>query len=199
MEIFSLQKISQSCIVKVDEKILQRGLGMEILIDFAMRYFMVILLCVLIGLVTLVASIFIKKRVALINTVGCLGIVMAILLSLTQYTSFAELYSKQLNEKSDVQSVLIRVGDRQSITVENKNEIDSILADLAGVKLKKDPKVKPFDMDYYLELIVRNQIGEKHFSTEKVYIDLDENHINSYKVLGKTNHLKTIESLVKGE
>ncbi|CEG28836.1 hypothetical protein [Bacillus sp. B-jedd] len=172
---------------------------MELLIDFALRYFMIILLCVLIGLVTLVASIFVKKRVALINTVGCLAIVVAILLSLTQYTSFAELYSKQLNEKTDVQSVVIHVGDRESITVENKNEIDLILADLSDVNLKKDPKVKPFDMDYYLEMIVRNQIGEKHFSTEKVYIDLDENHINSYRVLGKRNHLKTIESLVKGE
>lgn len=172
---------------------------MEILIDFAMRYFMVILLCVLIGLVTLVASIFIKKRVALINTVGCLAMAVAILLSLTQYTSFAELYSKQLNEKSDVQSVVIRMQDGQSITVENKDEIDRILTDLKDVKLKKDPKVQPAYMDYYLEMVVRNQIASKHYSTEKVYVDLDEDHINSYKVLGKTNHLKTIERLVKGE
>ncbi|MFD1039713.1 hypothetical protein ACFQ3N_15100 [Virgibacillus byunsanensis] len=60
--------------------------------------------------------------------------------------------------------------------------------------------------DYILQIVTTNQVKEDHYSTESIYIDLDNGYINisegypgSYEVVSDTNHLQTIESLVENE
>jgi hypothetical protein len=46
-------------------------------------------------------------------------------------------------------------------------------------------------------MVVTNQIEEDHFSSTSIHLNIDKNYMNKYKIISKTNHLKTIESLVK--
>ncbi|RHW39029.1 hypothetical protein D1B31_13785 [Neobacillus notoginsengisoli] len=172
------------------------------LLDFAMMYFNVILFCTLIGLVAFVASMFIKNRIVLINSIGVLVMAAVILVSMTQYTTFSKLYSDELNENSVVKSVTIRAKmpeNSQTITIENKEDIERILGDLSGIKLKKENDITFHEKGYHVEMIVTTQIKKNHTSTERVLLELGNDYLDHYKIISESDHLKTIESLVKGE
>lgn len=180
---------------------------METLLDLSFQYFHLLLIPILIGLVTLILSIFIKKRIPLITVMAVLIIGSVIVLNQTKYTTLLELYSNQLNEDSVVKSVSITIQEPsenvpepiRGVTIEKKEVIERILEDLSVIELKEDDDIQQVFRDYQIEVVVTNQIEEDHFSTTTIHLDIDKNYVNDYRIISDTNHLKTIESLVEDD
>jgi hypothetical protein len=122
----------------------------------------------------------------------------------TKYTTLLKLYSNQLNESSVVESISITVQEPseyvpknvRSVTIDNKEVIEKILGDFSTIELKEED-VQHLYRNYYIVMVVSNQIEEDHFSTTSIHLNIDKNYMNKYKIISKTNHLKTIESLFK--
>jgi hypothetical protein len=128
----------------------------------------------------------------------------AIAIYQTKYTTLLKVYSNQLNESSIVESISITVQEPseyvpthvRSVTIENKEVIEKILGDFSRIELKEED-VQHLYRNYYIVMVVTNQIEEDHFSTTSIHLNIDKNYMNKYRIISKTNHLKTIESLVK--
>jgi len=88
---------------------------------------------------------------------------------------------------------------KASVTIEEEEIIERILEDFSGLELKKDYDIQNIYRDYQIEIVVTNQIKEKHFSTTIIRFDLDKNYVNDYQIVSETNHLKTIEYLVEND
>lgn len=121
-----------------------------------------------------------------------------------KYTTLPELYSDQLNEDSEVKSISISVNRNvpektRRLTIEKEETIDRIIEDLSTIELRKDEDIHGYDRDYHVEIIVKNQIEEKHFSTTSVQLYLDNNYLNEYKIVSETNHLEAIEELIEDD
>jgi hypothetical protein len=125
----------------------------------------------------------------------------------TKYTTLFDLYSNQLNESSVVESLSISIQEPseyvpekfRKVTIEKKEVIERILEDFSKIELKEDNDVPNLYRDYYIEIIVTNQIEVDQFSTTSINLNLDKKYMNDYRIISETNHLKTIESLVKDE
>jgi hypothetical protein len=181
---------------------------MESLLELSFQYFHLLLVPILIGLVILILSIFIKKRIPLITVMAVLIIGSVIVFNQTKYTTLLELYSNQLNEDSVVKSVSITIQEPSEnvpekirrVTIEKKEVIEQILEDFSGIELKEDDDIQQVIRDYQIELVVTNQIEEDHFSTTTtIHSDIDKNYVNDYRIISETNHLKTIESQVEDD
>jgi hypothetical protein len=175
------------------------------LVDISFQLFPIILFCILMSVVYLILSIFIKKRSIILVTIGVLTIGSLVFINLTKYSSFLELYSDQLNEDSVVQSVTITVYDdsesipdfKKSITIGDAEIMKRIIDELSGVELKKEKNIPHQFRDYYINIVVTNRIEKDHFRTTSIGFDIDINHLNQYRIINETEHLKTIQSLVK--
>jgi hypothetical protein len=178
---------------------------MRKLIDISFQYFDIFLICILIGLVVLILSMFFKKRITLIIVLGVLMIGTVVVINQMKYTTLFNLYSDQLNEDSDVKSVSITINDLSGnmpkeirrVTIKDGKMIERILADFSGIKLKKDDDVQHHVREYYIDIVVTNQIKKDHFSTTTIRLDLDKNYVNNYKIISKKEYLKTIKSLAE--
>jgi c-di-AMP phosphodiesterase-like protein len=84
---------------------------MEKLLDLSFQYFDIFLICILISLVTLILSIFLKKKITLLIVMGVLIIGTVVVINQLKYTTLFDLYADQLNEDSDVKSVSITIND----------------------------------------------------------------------------------------
>jgi hypothetical protein len=172
-------------------------------LDFTFQYVHVFLSVILIGLVTLILSLFIKKRRTLIVVMVVLIISSLIVVNQMKYTTLAEHYSEQLNEDTVVESISITImeapwdmpRESRSILIEQKDIINQILEDISNIELKKDDDIQLLDGKFQVKMIVTNQISEDHFKTTTIHLDLDENFVNDFRIISKTNHLKTIASL----
>jgi hypothetical protein len=114
----------------------------------------------------------------------------------TKYTTLLKLYSNQLNESSVVESISITVQEPseyvpknvRSVTIDNKEVIEKILGDFSTIELKEED-VQHLYRNYYIVMVVSNQIEEDHFSTTSIHLNIDKNYMNKYKIISKTNHL----------
>ncbi len=166
-----------------------------------------LLIIFLIGLVTIILSLFVKKSITVMILVGVLIVGTVIFIEQSKYTTLFDLYSKQLNKDTVVKSVSISVNDfsedipeiLKSVTIQDDEIIHEIIEDLSSIKLKRDDNIPQLFRDYRIEFIVTNEIEEKHFETTTIRLDLSENYVNNYKIISKTNHLRTIESLVEDD
>jgi hypothetical protein len=178
---------------------------MEKLLDLSIQYFDLFMICILIGLVTLILSIFLKKKITLLIVMGVLIIGTLVVINQLKYTTLFDLYSDQLNEDSDVKSVSITINDLSGnmpkqvrrVTIEDKKMIEQVIEDFSAIKLKKDDDNQHRVRDFHIDIVVTNQIKEDHSSTTTVRLDLDKNYVNNYKIVSKKGHLKTIKSLLK--
>jgi hypothetical protein len=180
---------------------------LDTILDLSFQYFHLLLIPILIGLVTLIFSIFIKNRITLIIIMAVLIIGSVIVINQSKYTTLLEVYSQQLNEASDVKSVSITIQEPSEnvpekikrVTIEKKEFIERILEDFSGIELKKEDDIQHLYRDYYIEIVVTNEIEDDHFSTTTINLNIDRNYVNEYRIISKTNHLKTIESLVEDD
>ncbi|MGD6966051.1 hypothetical protein ACQCVP_06450 [Rossellomorea vietnamensis] len=175
--------------------------------DFTLQYFHLFLIAVLIAIVTLVMSKFIKRKRTLfmVMTVLVIGVFFAVQQS--KYTSFPELYNKILKEDSVIEEINIRVYDPSndslepsaSKVIEDQDTIEGLMNDFSKIELKKEDGTAREFYQYHVGIIVTNQAGEDRFSTKVINIKLDQDYLNDYKVISSTNHLKTLEALFSGE
>jgi hypothetical protein len=130
----------------------------------------------------------------------------AIAINQTKYTNLIKVYSNQLNESSVVESISITVQEPteyvpknvRSVTIQNKEVIEKILEEFSSVELKEE-NIQHLYRSYYIVIVVTNQIEKGHFSTTSIHLNIDKNYMNNYKIISKTNHLKTIKSLVEDD
>jgi hypothetical protein len=128
----------------------------------------------------------------------------ALAINQTKYTNLIKVYSNQLNESSVVESISITVQEPseyvpknvRSVTIQNKEVIEKILEEFSRIELKEE-NIQHLYRSYYIVIVVTNQIEKDHFSTTSIHLNIDKNYMNNYKINSKTNHLKTIKSLVE--
>ncbi len=176
-------------------------------IDFTLQYFNVFLIAVLIVLVTLVMSIFIKRKLTLILVMTLLVLGGFITVNLLTYTTFPELYEETLTEDSVIDSIKIRVHDpssdelykHASKAIEDPDIIERLMNDFSKIELKKEDHSPQDYYQYHVEIAVTNQVGTDHYLTKVLHVKLDEHFLDDYKIISNTNHLKTIQTLVGGK
>ncbi|MGM0834751.1 MAG: hypothetical protein ACQEV7_01260 [Bacillota bacterium] len=130
----------------------------------------------------------------------------AVLVYQLKYNTFEEWNSEHFGEETTIRSVSIHVNETTDgfpvelgrITVEDKDEIDRILADLIGLKLKKVTESGEPWKKYRVEFLVVNEKGNL-LETNSLSYSIDQNYINEYQIISEQNHLSTIEELVESE
>lgn len=129
-----------------------------------------------------------------------------------KYTTFQEVVSKQLNEDTIVRMIKIDIHDPSKewrartawTTIEDEKIIEQILDDFSKIELIKrdiDYRIEQ-NVKYRVRIILTNQAGYKHSSTETLIVSLDEDHLisdNYYEIINTTDHLNTIESLIDSD
>lgn len=147
-----------------------------------------------------------KKKLAMGLIFVAVAIGGAFLVYQLKYTTFEEWNAKHFGTETNIRSVSIRVNEITDrfpveigqITVEDKEEIDRVIADLKGLKLKKVTDSGEPWKKYVVEFLVVNENGNL-LETNSLSYQVDQNYINDYQIINDQNHLKTIEELVESE
>lgn len=152
-------------------------------------------------------AIIFKNKIFLFVLVLTLIIAVIIVINQTRQTTFQELFSEQLNEETTVRSISIAINEvsgyrtetEARTNIEDESLMNDILEDLAEVELKKDEDAPLIGKKYTIGVTVNNEVGDNHSSTTTLYIDVNNNYLNDYKITRSSNHLETIESVVEDE
>ncbi|MRG86078.1 hypothetical protein [Salinibacillus xinjiangensis] len=165
----------------------------------------IILTGALVIIVTFILSLFVKKKLTLF--VALLIVIFGIYFIKDQlkYTTFQDLVSDKLDEQSIVESITITTQDlseglpkrEKSIEIEDEKKIDRILKDFKEVELKKEEDVHSVFREYYIEILVTNEVDDDHLIMEELAFGLDEDYLGQYKIINETKHLKTVEELIE--
>jgi hypothetical protein len=150
-------------------------------------------------------STFLKKKVTVVSVLAILLIGTLIIWNQLQYTTFMKLFSKQLDENTQVESLTIYLLDDsglpwQSLKIEEGKQIEAILRDVTAIELKSVDDSPRYVRDYQIEMVVTNQVKtDDHASTSVIRFELNKNYLDDYQIISKSDHLNTIESLVADE
>lgn len=131
------------------------------------------------------------------------------------YKTFQEVVEKQLNEDTEIKSITVTAyhytdgqAERERQTkITNEKIISQILDGFTEMELKKDnDSPARFDRKYSISILTRNEVAEKHYSTESLNLYFNENFISvsqrysqHFKIISDSNHLEAIESLLHNE
>ncbi|WP_179295454.1 DUF4181 domain-containing protein [Bacillus sp. FJAT-45350] len=131
-----------------------------------------------------------------------------------KYTSFAELYSDNLNEHTVVKNISITINDLSenkkeptaTVTIDDKHMIQSILTDLSTIELKiHEDHYYNNTLKYTLSIDVKNPDKDKQnfFYRSSINLNIDQYSmsllVTKYDIKTDTNHLSTIELLVDSQ
>lgn len=164
-------------------------------------------------LVAFIISRFIQDRmkVIVITFVIIVGLVIFVnvLANILSYTSFTQYVSEHINEETTINNVSITVNDIDdrgkkldytSITIEDREIIENLLQDFSEVKLKKDFYRSHWGEKYRVDFFVTNPASDGNYViTNSFSFSVDENYLNNLKIMNSTNHLNTIEEIVRDE
>lgn len=160
-------------------------------------------------LISFILHLYIRKRKIVLLVMGILIIATYFIIGQMQYTTFQEVYSDQLNEDTIIEGIYFTVREDESdtnkrrmarITLKNEEEIEKVLNDLSHIKLKKEFDTTPqFDTKYLITIIVTNKVREGVSQTEYISLKLGSDFLNHYLIVSESNHLKTLENLVKNK
>ncbi|MFD2762374.1 DUF4181 domain-containing protein [Lentibacillus juripiscarius] len=134
---------------------------------------------------------------------------------LMKYTTFQEVVSDQLHEETEIRRISIRVNElnnagmaetiKKRATINDDETIDRILQDFSEMELKKDDGFLE-ERKYYISIVTKNKKAEDYYKTEDLvvyvgnhYISISEGRASRYRIVSETDHLQTIESLVKSD
>ncbi|WP_202081594.1 hypothetical protein [Caldalkalibacillus salinus] len=178
---------------------------MDIIFDLSWKVFNVLLILPVIFFLRLIF----KKKTHFYFALTLFLIVTALFIVKANYTTFEDVYADSLNEDTMVESVTIFINDltnhkperevRTRTTIEDTDVIARILDDLSGLELKNDPENYSFYKKYALVFTVTNEEKHHFYRTNKLHINIDEQHLNRYKIVNGTDHLKTIKQLVESD
>lgn len=127
-----------------------------------------------------------------------------------KYSSFEKHVAKNIHEDTIIESMTIRIYDISNeaetfperkawVTIEDNETINAVLEDLADIKLKRDDDARRVVREYEIRMLVTNEVEPDHLVTKSITFDVDQHYLDHYKILGETEHLKTIQSLEKNE
>lgn len=176
-------------------------------INFLYHYFDFALMAIFIGLLALFLSLFFKTKSKLIAAVMVILVAVFFLVNHMQYTTFPKFVSDQLNEKSEIRDMTITINDNSkgyrereaSVTIEDEEIIEQILADFEPLKLKRDISHRSSENKFTLSFLVTNETKKHVYNTSSLTLYIDDDYVNNYRILSATNHLKTIEALIENE
>jgi hypothetical protein len=151
-------------------------------------------------------KLFIKNRVALLIVLSCLVLGLFLFVDHLKYTTFTDLYEREINEDSEVERITITVNQlseqnspegRETVTIEDQEIIQRILDDFSQIELKKDETARGQFREYDIRFVTTNEVREEQLVTEYVDVGLDQFYLNDYKIISETDHLETIQLLVE--
>ncbi|MBE4909976.1 hypothetical protein IMZ08_18220 [Bacillus luteolus] len=152
---------------------------------------------------------FIKKRKAFF-IIGFLIVGTFLIFEWDKYSSFEKRVAKSLHEDTIIESMTIRIYDMSKkddffperkawVTIKDQETINAVLEDFSGLKLKRDEDARRQVREYEIKLLVTNEVKPDLLVTKNIYLEVDEHYLEDYKILGETEHLKTIKSLEENE
>ncbi|MCD8510183.1 MAG: hypothetical protein LRY73_10145 [Bacillus sp. (in: Bacteria)] len=162
----------------------------------------ILLLGVLLVIITFTLRLFTEKKSIVIGTNIVVVVIIVGLFYMNQFTNFEKLVSHQLNEDTVIRQITIDVNDPNeryrervaTLTVEEEDTIEQILADLSQLELKRDPDSRVFVRKFHVRILTTND-EDTHLVTRYLALDLDDNYLNEYEIISDTDHLQTIRAL----
>ncbi|WP_368505036.1 hypothetical protein AB3N04_05145 [Alkalihalophilus sp. As8PL] len=179
---------------------------MRTFFDLTWYGFQVLLVMIVILIIIAVTRKFIKRKLPLALTVLLIILGGFYVIDQTRYTTFEELFSTQLHEETTVESITITVMDlsqspperKGTLTVTDETILKRLVEDLSEIKLREGSDPSPYK-DFTIRIVTTNETGDRQFVTESLFLNIDQHHLNHYEIVSDTNHLKTIEGLVRSE
>ncbi len=129
-------------------------------------------------------------------------LVVFLLVNHLYFTTFEKVISKKIDDETEIRSLSIDVyenGDKQaSVTIDDQETMERILSDLKKLKVKKnDQDYMMSSRSFHLTFDIRNLTKLNNYLAENYRVSVSEHSVNGYKILGKPDHLKTIDELVE--
>jgi hypothetical protein len=149
-----------------------------------------------------------KEKVSLIIVFVILGTYL--IFEWDKYSTFEKSFTKKIHADTTIESMTIRIYDTSDgdgyfperkawVTIKDKKTINAVLEDFSELKLKRDDDARVFARKYSIDILVTNEEKPNFLVSNSIVFEVDENYLNDYKILGETEHLKTIESLVNNK
>ncbi len=152
---------------------------------------------------------FIKKRKALF-IITFLIIGTFLIFEWDKYSSFEKHVAKNLHEGTIIENMNIQIYETSKedeyfperkawVTIKDKQIINAVLEDFSDLKLKRDDDSRRQVREYDIKILVTNKVKPDLLVTKSIHFEVDQDYLDNYRILGKTEHLKTIKSLEKNE
>jgi hypothetical protein len=155
-----------------------------------------------------------KKKKVLQLLVGAIVFILVIFIfrEIFIYKTIEEVLSGKVDEETEVKGIVVSIGQDKWLkrkitpTMKDQETITNILDGFRNMELKKlgnMSNIDKFDLDYSLQIIAKNQVAEKHYSTKTVLLIFDENYLDvngiSYEIISDSNHTSVIEELLNND
>lgn len=182
---------------------------MNTVLDFGWQYFDLFLIGILITIITVIISVVFKKKITVFLVVSVVFIGAFYLIDQQRVTSFPTLASHQITEETMIRSITITAYEdpedvrsgRSIAKIDDEDIIEQLLYDFSNIDLREDRGASSsrFYRKYNISILTTNPISEDHLKTTTFSFNLDDTHLDQYRITSETNHLKTIEALIDNE
>ncbi|RXI96192.1 hypothetical protein DS745_20840 [Anaerobacillus alkaliphilus] len=181
---------------------------MKSLLIFIYDYLDFDLVALLITVALIVWGLGVKVRSMFSARMVLVFLIIFLIVNHMQYTTFERKIAKKINEATEVRELTISFNDpdkqrKGQVTIEDEETIERILEDFKFLKLKRvvrgessDPSSK---LSVNLTFTISTWMDLNYNLTESYRFNADERFLNGYKILGRTNHFKTIKELIESE
>ncbi|WP_047985557.1 hypothetical protein [Ornithinibacillus californiensis] len=128
------------------------------------------------------------------------------------YKTIEEVLSGKIDEETEVKGIIVSIGQNNWLkrkitpTIKDQETMTTILEGFRNMELKKlgnRSDIDRYDLDYSLQIIAKNQVAEKHYSTETVHLFFDENYLDvngvPYEIISESHHTDVIEEILNND
>lgn len=182
---------------------------MDLLFDISWELFpFLLMLSAIIGITAILRVIF-KRKITAYATAIILVIGTAYIIDRSHYTTFTDIYSDYLNAESVVREVTVsptylpddrRFDPDSEIEIEDEEMMNEIMQEFSQLELKRDREHHYIENpDYRVHITTTNEEEEGLLRTESFYFHLDDEYLNSYKIVNDTNYLEVLDDIVECE
>ncbi|MFA1819316.1 hypothetical protein ACDX78_03755 [Virgibacillus oceani] len=178
---------------------------MDLLFNILWNLFPFLLLIAAIVGITIFLRIFFHKKLPVYAIVSILVIGSVYLIDRSYYTTFTDVYSNHLNEETVVRSITIsttylpddrRFDPEADIEIEDEEMMNELIQEFSELELKKDRDHHYIENpEYRVRITTTHEMEEGLLKTGSFYFELNEAHLDGYKIVNDTDHLQMLDTL----
>ncbi|MCT8137823.1 hypothetical protein H1D32_08675 [Anaerobacillus sp. CMMVII] len=182
---------------------------MSALVNFLYLYIDFSLVAIFVTISALVLGIGIKMKSKFFKRMVFVFLIIFLVVNHLQFTTFEKFAAKKINEETDIKEVTITIRDtsgdfperKASVTLKDEETIYQILSDFEAMKLKRlvIGERRTSFQEFEISFLTTNLMDLNYYLTDSFTLYVDDEYLNNYRILGETNHLRTIEELIENE